>query len=306
MNKEYIARINQVVRYIEHNLASSFTLEELAGISAFSPHHFHRVFKHVMNENVFQFINRLRVEKISKVIVFDPDRSLTDVALECGLQSSAHLSRTFRRHTGLSASEYRKKYNLERTKEQFEQERAAANEAAQLQEIEQKYSNLKITIRLLPARQAACIHRKGSLIQEMYDMTVLMAFSKLATWMQTHDLLESDSQAIGLIFDDPCLTAQSMQRYAVSFTTSKNVSSSLEVQSITLYGGTYAVIPLAEPFHVLRELIHLVKIRWLPQSNFQWDESRHEMAIFQSTELSDPGDMVRLAFCIPVKLNDNK
>ena len=111
MEKEYKVRIYQVVRYIEENLASPLTVEELANVSAFSVHHFHRIFKRVMNENVLQLINRLRVELVVKMIHHNRERSLTQIALDCGLQSPAHLARTFRRYMGMSASQYRDSMN---------------------------------------------------------------------------------------------------------------------------------------------------------------------------------------------------
>ncbi|TYP79404.1 AraC family transcriptional regulator [Paenibacillus methanolicus] len=302
MELEYRSRINRVVRYIEEHLDSPLTVEKLADISSFSFHHFHRVFKRIMNENVIHFVNRLRVEKAVKVIVFEPERSLTDIALECGLQSPAHFSRTFRRYTGLSPTEYRVEYSIEKYVRWQEARLSEENGSIRLPEVEEKYRSLKIEVRQLPKRCGACIHHVGTLIREVSDQTVSEEFGRLEAWMQAHDLMEADTQAIGVIFDDPCITPESKQRYTVCFTTSRTIPPSLEVLPITLPEGKYAVMSVAEPIDVLNELMHMVTIRWLQLSPYQWDEDRCMMTIFQGAPLQDPEGLVRIEFCIPVKL----
>lgn len=303
MKKEYIAHITRVVHHIEQNLASPFTIEELAGISGFSPYHFHRVFKRVMNENVFQFINRLRVEMVMKFIHHEPERNLTEIALVCGLQSPAHLSRTFRRFVGMSATKYRRQFSVDPTKAHFDSPLALVeNEDVLVAEMEEKYCNLRVAIRKLPEKHAACIHRIGTIIHDVAEHVVEAEFGRLHTWMQSKHLMEEDSQAIGLIFDDPYITPESKQRYAVCFTTSNTFQPNMEVQSITLPGGMYAVFTLCELPHVLHQLIHIVSIRWLPLSPYLWDESRRMMAIFPNDPLGTPPGQVRVEFCIPVQL----
>ncbi|MCZ8521381.1 AraC family transcriptional regulator [Paenibacillus caseinilyticus] len=295
--------MNQVVRYIDEHLASPLTAEELAEVSAFSVHHFHRVFKRTMNENVLHFVNRLRVEKAAKLSVFQPERSLTDIALDCGLQTPAHFARTFRRYTGLTATDYRTRFGLDLMYSRFREiQIAGKNGSARLRELEEKYRRLKIEVSLLPAQRAACVHHRGTLVQGGVNRGIGEEFGRLEAWMRAHDLLDSTSQAIGLVFDDPCVTPVSKQRYAVCFTTTNPIPSSLEVQPIETAGGKYAVLSLDEPADVLFELIHMSSIHWLPHSPYLWDESRSMMAIFPSAPFPDPQDPVRIDFCIPVKL----
>ncbi|WP_426445282.1 AraC family transcriptional regulator [Paenibacillus sp. S-38] len=295
--------MNQVVRYIDEHLSSPLSAEELADISAFSVYHFHRVFKRTMNENVLHFVNRLRVEKAAKLCVFQPERSLTDIALDCGLQTPAHFARTFRRYMGLSASDYRTRFGLDLMYRQFREILVAGeNGSARLRNLEERYSRLKIEVCHLPERRAACVHHRGTLVQGGVNRGVGEKFSRLEAWMRAHDLLDRTSQAIGLLFDDPCVTPQSKQRYAVCFTTTKLIPPSLEVQPVETAGGKYAVLSMDEPADVLYELIHMSSIHWLPHSPYLWDESRPMMAIFPGTPFRDPEDPVRMNFCIPVKL----
>ncbi len=59
----YWSRINLAVDFIENNLDRDFTLEEIAAVAGFSKYHFHRIFHIFTEETLFQFIQRLRLEK---------------------------------------------------------------------------------------------------------------------------------------------------------------------------------------------------------------------------------------------------
>jgi len=106
MRAEYVARINRVIDHIEANLAGDLPLESLAAVAAFSPYHFHRVFKAMVGENLSTFIRRRRIEKAASLLLSNPARPITQVALECGFSSPAAFSRVFREAFGMSATDW--------------------------------------------------------------------------------------------------------------------------------------------------------------------------------------------------------
>ena len=106
-SSEYIARINRVVKYIETNIAEKLTLEKISEVSFFSPFHFHRVFHAYIGETPNEFINRIRLEKAASFLSYNTADSITDVALKYGFGSSASFARAFKKHFGLSATDWR-------------------------------------------------------------------------------------------------------------------------------------------------------------------------------------------------------
>src|SRR5215467_15335686 len=94
-NSEYAQRINRVIDYLRENLDRQLKLEELARVACFSEFHFHRIFGAVAGETLNQFTSRLRLEKAARLLRYS-DRSLTDIALDCGFSSSATFARAFR------------------------------------------------------------------------------------------------------------------------------------------------------------------------------------------------------------------
>jgi len=55
---EYETRVDRVIDHVRQQLAEALTLATLAGVAAFSPYHFDRVFAAITGETLFGFIHR--------------------------------------------------------------------------------------------------------------------------------------------------------------------------------------------------------------------------------------------------------
>lgn len=104
---EYVARVNAIVDYIPRHLEDDLSLAALAEEAGFSHFHFHRIFAGVVGEPLHAFVRRMRLERAALDLGRQPDRSITDIALDCGFSSSANFSRAFKEAFGLSAREFR-------------------------------------------------------------------------------------------------------------------------------------------------------------------------------------------------------
>ncbi|MFK7821314.1 MAG: GyrI-like domain-containing protein [Planctomycetaceae bacterium] len=102
----YLRRINAVIDHINANLDRSHSLDELCAIAHFSKFHFHRVFKNITGETVLAFVKRLRLERAVNLMRSAPSRSLTDVALACGFDSSSDFSRSFKQRFGFRPRDF--------------------------------------------------------------------------------------------------------------------------------------------------------------------------------------------------------
>jgi AraC family transcriptional regulator len=105
---EYVARINRVMDHVDGHLGDPLTLDELAGVAAFSPFYFHRIFAALVGETPAQYVRRLRVERAAQQLVAAPRKPITQVALDCGFSGSAPFARAFKETLGMSASEWRR------------------------------------------------------------------------------------------------------------------------------------------------------------------------------------------------------
>ena len=106
--EDYISRINKVIDYIDRNLAEELSLEKLAEIANFSPFHFHRILSAIIGEPLNTFIKRLRLEKSAFQLIVLPQKTITEIGLDCGFSGSSVFSRKFKSFFRVSPAEYRK------------------------------------------------------------------------------------------------------------------------------------------------------------------------------------------------------
>jgi len=97
-----------VVEFINDNLERNISLKELAGLVRLSPNHFCKAFASSMGMPPHHYQLRQRIER-AKLLLADPDRSITDVVLATGYTASSNFATAFRRVTGLTPREYRRR-----------------------------------------------------------------------------------------------------------------------------------------------------------------------------------------------------
>lgn len=92
---DHAARISRAVRHLSERLERTPSLEELAGVAAFSPCHFHRVYRAMMGETPAETLTRLRLSRAAAVLI-RTEQPMTRIAREAGYGSVAAFTRAFR------------------------------------------------------------------------------------------------------------------------------------------------------------------------------------------------------------------
>jgi AraC-like DNA-binding protein len=106
--EELYRRLCRARDYMSACLDRPLTLAEIAGAACLSPNHLLRSFRRAFGLTPHQYLTARRMERARKLLA-DRNLSVTDVCLSVGFESLGSFSRTFRRHTGLSPSECRRK-----------------------------------------------------------------------------------------------------------------------------------------------------------------------------------------------------
>jgi len=78
---DYKHRILRVMVHVQNHLEDPLDLDRLAGVAAFSPYHFHRVWKGMVGEPLDAYVRRLRLERAATRLK-TTDRPIVDLALE--------------------------------------------------------------------------------------------------------------------------------------------------------------------------------------------------------------------------------
>lgn len=85
-------------------------LEELAGLTAMTPHELSQVINETFGKNFQDYLNGYRVAALTQALHAPGHaaQSILDLGMACGFNSKSALNRIFKNHTGLTPSEYRK------------------------------------------------------------------------------------------------------------------------------------------------------------------------------------------------------
>jgi AraC family transcriptional regulator len=100
-------QISRVLKYLDANLANSIRMEDFAAAARLSVSYFSYAFRCSVGESPFGYLRRRRIERAQEMMLLT-DKSLAEIALECGLADQPHLTRTFRRIVGMSPGAWRR------------------------------------------------------------------------------------------------------------------------------------------------------------------------------------------------------
>lgn len=102
-------RKDRIERYIETNLYDKVTLEAVAAYLGMNRTYFCMFFKKHYGKGFADYLNDLRVDKAASMLL-QGDRQISEIARECGFNTSAYFTRAFRRSRGMTPGQYRKKH----------------------------------------------------------------------------------------------------------------------------------------------------------------------------------------------------
>ncbi|MBN2981616.1 response regulator transcription factor [Cohnella algarum] len=100
--------IYAIKQFIETNYAESLSVQEIASRFFLSREYVSRRFKQEFNENISEYIERVRIEN-AKALLANGEYSVADVGAMVGYQDGRYFSKIFGKLTGMSPREYRKK-----------------------------------------------------------------------------------------------------------------------------------------------------------------------------------------------------
>jgi AraC-like DNA-binding protein len=103
----HVRRLQLVMQHIEANLHADLSLERLADLAAFSPFHFHRLFRAWAGETTKAFVRRRRLETAAIRLRHGPEGRVGTICVSCGFASSEAFARAFREHFGMTPSQWR-------------------------------------------------------------------------------------------------------------------------------------------------------------------------------------------------------
>lgn len=309
---EYKSRINHVIDYIEQNLDDNFSLESLAKIANFSKYHFHRIFFALMGETLFNFIQRIRIEKSAFLLSYDPKKSITEIALECGFGSSQAFARSFKNYFHVSATSWRKKnkiYDYDEARffiDNKDNNKLPSNTSiiikdnSQIWNIPFKNENRIIIVKKIPRMTVAYIRYIGPYKGDAVLFKRL--WNRLFKWASCRNIINiPDTQFIIIYHDDIKITDKNKLRISFCITIDEKTVIDGEVGKMEIPGGKYACARFVlspQEFEYACDWVYGV---WLPASGYIPDDRPCFEMYPQEYNNDYKNNQIVMDICIPVK-----
>lgn len=304
LRKEYIARINKALDYIQNNIHEPLNLEKIAKAAHFSPFHFHRIFKAFLGETLNSFIKRIRVEKAAMALSNNAGYSMTELAFICGFSSSQTFARAFKDHYGVSPTDYKNSKicntnsnNGNDLKFEVGYDSSEGRPRIIFKSLTNKSMNVEV--KDVPEMHVAYIRHIGPYKGD--SKLFGMLFGKLAKWAGTKNLFGPDTKFMAVYHDDPSITDESKLRLDVCMTVPEDTQVEGEIGKQTFPGGKVAVahFELKDPKEYEAAWTSVYK-EWLPESGYQPD-NRPPYELYLNNPKEHPEGIHIVDICIPVK-----
>ncbi len=304
---EYEQRVNRVIDHVRAHLAEELSLATLARVAAFSPFHFHRVFRAVTGETLFGFIQRQRIEKAAGALRQHSGLSALAVALDHGFASAATFARAFRARFGMTATQWRAG-GAERWRARQARGRKPgkplrkSGKARRAGRVDtprnpRREEPMRVQVRDLPAFHIAYMRSVGP-----YGAHGIPAlWRRLRTWMEPRGLCRPDRPRLGIAYDDPAITAAARCHYDAGVVVPPDFAPDRWVNVTDVAAGPHAVAAFAGTAHDIERAWDHVFSAWLPGSGYEPDDwPCYELYLGNPADAAKP-DRFRCELCLPVR-----
>ncbi|MEP6845959.1 MAG: AraC family transcriptional regulator [Panacibacter sp.] len=105
-------RLSEVYKYITTNYFNEISLDEISKVANLSPTAFCRLFKQRTNRHFIEYLNEVRISNACKLLL-ETNLNVSEIAFQCGYKTLSNFNKIFRKTTGLSPKEYRKKTEIQ-------------------------------------------------------------------------------------------------------------------------------------------------------------------------------------------------
>lgn len=250
--EDYRRRILAASSLLEKSLDAPIDPSALAKASAFSLHHFHRIFRGQLGESVMEHVRRLRLERAARRLLTS-DAKVIEVALEAGYDSHEGFTRAFVDRFGVAPSRFRETTFADTRLARLPHELPTPSAP-----------RANIEVRRFDELRVAYMRHRGSY------RDVGETWQKLRAFVAEHALPDA---LYGLCPDDPDVTAERHLRFdacvvvPAGFGDDRRTLGEAELGIVP--AGTYAVGLHVGPFETLAETYLDVVGRWFPTSGYE-------------------------------------
>ncbi len=314
LQNEYRQRVSQVIDHIHYHYGEDLNLDKLASMASMSKFHFHRVFRSVAGEPAGDFIRRIRVKESLNKLIYEPHKSITTIAFECGFSSSQNFTKMFKANRGFTPSDVRKNGSWQTLCEKIKNMRGKKREELLRDEVRVYDSIMRVhqvmltelldqppvtgvEIKKMPDSQIAYIRNIGTARSDI-DANI----KRLYEWAAPRSLCYESTMLLVMMWSKPEITPEDKRIFDACITVPESARSDKWVNIQKIPGGLYAVHRCEikhDNFANTKAWLNLF-FNWLIPSIYQFD-ARPQFQHILNNPYTHPDRHLIMDLYLPVK-----
>lgn len=302
MNEVYENRINRVVDYIQANLDTPLSINQLSKIACFSEFHFNRTFKKAMGESAYQFIRRLRLEKSADLLLTKPEIPITEIAMVCGFATSSSFAKSFKEHFHMSATEWRNCSNAHFDKEsqtiEVDSGRFSFVNGSPSWIFHLRGSIRQVVIEDIAPLTVAYVRNVGPYKGD--DTLFDQLYAQLFHWAVPHGFVHEKTFTLNIYHDNPVITDRHKLRVMVAIPVESAARRTGSIGVTRIAGGKYGVCRFLLKNSEFMEAWDWMFSVWLNNSGYAKDD-RDTFERCRGEQIINGKRFYDVDICIPVK-----
>ena len=250
---DHIDRLNNTIEYIEANLDKNIHLEFLASKFALSKYHFHRIFKALIGDPPFRYIEKRRLSGAAADLI-ETNKRIIDIAFDYGFNSHESFIRSFKKKYSLTPSQFRK------TKPDFR-----FYEKCPIGSIELKLEKGKV--KLKPDILHKSSFSIAGLTYSGHDATEIFKLWQ-AFWLMVQEgkIILGNSGCLGACLHDIDMRNNEIFVYYAGIAVNQSLDISKEIKFVNIPESTYAVFKHKGPISEIEQTYDRIYGSWFPRT----------------------------------------
>jgi AraC family transcriptional regulator len=253
---KYQHRLHRVLGFIDAHLEQELRLECLGAVAAFSKYHFHRQFAALFGLSAHRYVELSRIHRAAQALAFRDQLSITAIALASGYEAPEAFARAFRRSTGQSPSEFRRRPH-------WHAWLAAHRPVTELRRLHMQPGHRLEHVQVIefPATRVAMLEHRGD------PALIGDSVRRFIAWRRANRLPPALAATYNILYDDPEHADPEHFRIGLAVATDGEIApNSSGIVPSLIPGGSCAVLRITGPEDTLGASAAWLYGQWLPQS----------------------------------------
>lgn len=107
--RAHFGKLQAAIEYLETHFIDEISTNRLADLAGVSVPHFNRLFRKVLRLSPMEYVLSLRVQEAQRLLA-TTRQSMSEIAAAVGFYDQSHFTKRFRKITGITPLQYRKRY----------------------------------------------------------------------------------------------------------------------------------------------------------------------------------------------------